>query len=183
MPADINIQLDPEFGKGLLKLSKFFGDWETGLDDRLEKAFRVIVNRWHAECVKRVPVHDSTLKQRILTEVFKEAETWFGAVGTNLVYGKFLEFGTKYIAGGRVLALGDGTEITDEMAIKDWPAKSADSVGHMVTADGRLRNAEGKFTAKGGNSNEQMPWLRPAMNAIKPWALGVLAKAMLPPKL
>ena len=39
-------------------------------------------------------------------------------------YPVYVEFGTKYIAGGRVLALGFEPTITDAQAVKFWPAKN-----------------------------------------------------------
>ncbi len=57
-----------------------------------------------------------------------------------------LEYGTEDIAGGKVKALGDSPEITDDQAVKNWPA-----------VDGR------------GGTGQQMPWLRPAVNAIEDW--------------
>ena len=167
MAGEIEITLHQEFSQELKKLADLLRAWDKSCLDGIIKALKIIGQRWKAEAVKRVPVDTGNLKNRILTETYKDGGDWTTAVGTNVPYGKWLEFGTEHIAGGRVLALGDGIDITDSQAIKDWPAKSGQAI-----APGLRR---------GGSSGEQMPWLRPAFNAIKSWAVELLKEAMLPP--
>lgn len=76
-----------------------------------------------------------------------------------VISNSFIEFGTEHIAGGRVKALGTGPVIMDSEAITTWPA----------------------LQARGG-SGQQMPWLRPAWQEIKPQALIRLNTAIAPPK-
>ena len=169
MAGEIEITLHQEFAQELKKLADMLRAWDKSCLDGIIKALKIIGQRWKAEAVKRVPVDTGNLKNRILTDTYKEAGgDWTTAVGTNVPYGKWLEFGTEYIAGGRVMALGNGIEINDSQAIKDWPAKSGQAL-----APGLKRG--------GGGSSEQMPWLRPAFNAIKVWAVELLKEAMLPP--
>ncbi len=177
MAADINIKLDSDFAKQLSGLADFFRAWDKSTVANLQKALRIIGVRWQAEAVKRVPVDSGNLKQRILYEVIREAGEWLVAVGTNVPYGKYLEFGTKFIAGGRVKALGMDVGITDSQAIKDWPAKT----GGLITSQiglARMRASKGFLN---GNPSEQMPWLRTSMNVILGWAVEQLTQAAQPP--
>lgn len=181
MSAEIRITLDSAFGRDLKNLADFLRSWDKSLLDRLQKALAVIGQRWKAEAVKRVPVDTGNLKQRILTEVFQEFGNWTVACGTNVPYGKFLEFGTKFIAGGKVLRFGDNPIVTDADAIKWWPAKNAGFVNedtgkaYSGAVAASLRNHER------GGPQEEMPWLRSSLAAITQWAVQVLADAAQPP--
>lgn len=168
MAGEIQIDMNQEFANELNKLAAYLRAWGKACESNLIKALKAIAYRFKSEAVKRVPVDMGNLKNRILSDVYKVGRDWIAAVGTNVPYGKFLEFGTKYIAGGRVQSLGEGIEITDAQAITDWPAK-----------DGGIGAA--KNHPKGGSSAEQMPWLRPAFNAIKSWAVAMLIEAAKPP--
>jgi len=155
----MEVRLSKQFGKDLDDLAKAFGSWDDDSVKRLVKAHKRIGVRHKGEAVKRVPVDQSTLKQRITTHTDKSAAGTdvTTETGTNVPdYPIFLEFGTRYIAGGRVKALGDGVGITDAQAVKDWPAKTG--------------------------SRQQMPWLRPAFNSIRAWALKQIEEAFRPPK-
>jgi len=76
-------------------------------------------------------------------------------IGTNEEYGIFLEFGTERIADGAVKRLGLREDVTDADAVHSWQA----------------------LLSRGG-SGQQMPWLRPAANSVRPQAMAALAKAM-----
>ncbi len=169
MAGDFDITLHESFARELRSLANVFRAWDRESSVNLRKTMRVICQRFRAEAIKRVPVgHMKTkqgnivttgqLKKLILDEVEELVSGVIGRVGTNIPYGVYTEFGTEYIAGGRVKALGDGVDITDAQAIKDWPAK-------------RVQPVQG----------EQMPWLRPAFNAIKPWAIEKLNAVLNPP--
>ena len=182
MAGEIEITLHQEFAQELKSLADMLRAWDKSCLDQIIKALKVIGQRWKAECVKRVPVDTGNLKNRILTETYKEAGgDWTTAVGTNVPYGKWLEFGTTHIAGGRVKALGTGIDVTDSQAIKVWSAKNAGFVDPTTgVANARAVYAHWiRFEA--GSPQEQMPWLRPAFNAIKGWAVEMLKEAMLPP--
>lgn len=175
------LSLGAEFSKELRKFSKDLEKWSEESVKKLEKAHKRIGKRWQAEAVKRVPVDSGTLKQRIIENTYREGQKIITECGSNVPYAVYVEFGTRHIAGGRVLALGPGTGITDADAIKDWPAKEAGGV-----VGGRSGNAAVDAAllarAKRGQANEQMPWLRPAFNSIKDWAISELTKATEPPK-
>ncbi len=158
----MKVTLGKQFSDQLNKLADDIDGWSEDARERLLDAHRRIGQRHKAEAVKRVPVDEGTLKERITTATHRDTAGTeiLTETGTNVPdYPVFLEFGTRYIAGGRVKALGEGVDITDAQAVKDWPAKAAD-------------NAQ----------REQMPWLRPAFNAIRDWALKQIIKALIPPK-
>lgn len=168
----MNVQFDRSFERQLNQLATAFRTWGKEAERDLKKAHRTIGYRWKSGAVKRVPVDEGTLKQRILSNTYHDrtADEIVTEVGTNVPYGKWLEFGTRRIAGGRVLALGDSEDITDAQAIRDWPAKSEESI-------------EGEeIRGQTHSSDEQMPWLRPAFNAIREWAVDLLTNALRPPK-
>lgn len=168
----MDVKFDGSFGRQLNQLASTFRHWGKEAEREATRAHKTIGVRWKGEAVKRVPVDEGTLKQRVLHNTYHDqaADEIVTEVGTNVPYGKWLEFGTKRIAGARVLALGEDEGITDAQAIKDWPAKSGESI------DGQEIRGQ-KFSSK-----EQMPWLRPAFNAIREWAVDLLTKAFRPPK-
>lgn len=170
----MDVKFDGSFGRQLNQLASAFRQWGEDAEREATKAHRKIGNRWQGGAVARVPVDESTLKQRIITNTYHDqaADEIVTEVGTNVPYGKWLEFGTKRIAGGQVLALGEGEDITDAQAVKDWPAKSGESIDGM-------RDRSGRFVS---GAKEQMPWLRPAFNAIREWAIDLLERAFRPPK-
>lgn len=195
--SGIEITMHQEFSQELLKLADLLRAWDKNLEQYLVSALKVIANRWLAEAKKRVPVDMGTLRSRILSEVYKDSSGWVCAVGTNVAYGKFLEFGTKYIAGGLVQKLGDSIDITDEQAIHAWPAKNFGSGAEIVKkgvktgwrerggyinertgeANKPLANAWTKAFS-GGSPQEEMPWLRTSYSAVKTWAIEMLAEAL-----
>lgn len=145
--------------------------WSERVEQRTERALQVIGVDWRDRAKERVPVsaNDDTiggsLESHIFHNVYTEgiARTVTLEVGTNIPYGVYIEFGTRYIAGGAVLALGFGPEVTDAMAVKDWPAKDERTLG------GSLGN------------DQQMPFLRPAWFAVEPRALARINEIHEPP--
>jgi hypothetical protein len=186
---------------GTEALEEFFRKKHRELQPNLLRAMRDIGVRWALEAKRRVPVEHGTLRSSIIHEVDHDNTGPYCKVGTNVKYAKYLEFGTNRIAGGRVKALGTGEDITDAQAVHTWPAKEADAK-QMTSArysGGRLYNAAGEMvgfssgnpksetksylTKKGKiaarrltGAQEQMPWLRPALNAIKAWAFERMVK-------
>lgn len=104
------------------------------------------VEKWVVEAKKRVPYDTGVLYESIEGVVEVMGDTIMGIVGSSIPWAVFVEWGTRYIAGGRVYALGLGPDVTDAEAIKMWPAK-----------------------AERGGGDDQMPWLRPSWWAIEPW--------------
>jgi len=176
------ITLGKEFELDLIELETYLVGWEKEATRETKAALGRIGARTHGEAVQRVPVDTSNLKQRILWNIYKQIDEWFVEIGTNVrEYPEFLEFGTEYIASGQVKQLGDSPLITDEQAIHDWPAKSGqaiDQTSAKIGADG-LKNSSGK--AVSGRAQEQMPWLRPAFNKNRMWAINQLSQALAPP--
>ena len=144
---------------GLDALTRVLSLWNPQMERNMERAFKDIVTEWARQAKLRVPVETGRLRNTILTEVGKDAQGLYGAVGSNLTYSPFVEFGTDRIAGGAVKALGTRPDITDAEAVTDWPAKAAD-----------------------GAQREQMPWLRPAFMAIRDKSERRIARAIEPPK-
>jgi hypothetical protein len=196
MAGNFDITMHQEFAQELTKLADMLRTWDSSLMTNLIRVLRIVGKRWQGEAIKRVPVDFGTLKERILTETYQEGNSFTTACGTNLPYGKYVEFGTRTIAGGRVLALGDGPDITDAQAIKLWPAKNFGSGAINPKTGSRERGGfinetTGKANMRAvsadlrrherGAPSEQMPWLRPSLNAIKSWAIEMIQEAMIPP--
>lgn len=176
------ISLGKQFSRDLRKLAKALKKWPEDAKKNLHQAHKRIGHRWRAEAVKRVPVDTGTLKQRIVENTYWEGgNSIITECGSNVPYAPFVEFGTRHIAGGRILALGDSPDITDAEAIKDWPAKAAGGVVNNQSGNAAVNAALQRRAAR-GSASEQMPWLRPAFNSIRDWAIDQLAKATEPPK-
>lgn len=182
----MDISLGRQFSDGLDEFVKKLGRWTKEGRKRLIRAHKIIGQRWLAEMKKRVPRDDGTLAQRLLTNTYEENGEIITENGSNLAYAKYLEFGTQFIAGGAVKALGDSPDLTDADAIHDWPAKRAEAIKQTSAsrdtsggATGRLRNAGGQFV--GGRPQEQMPWLRPSFTEIRKWAIKQIDESYEPP--
>lgn len=187
--------------------------WQDDLAKKAETLMTKIGFRWHAEAVKRCPVDEGILKNSLLHNVYYESGSArrgpiVAEVGTNLSfpepYGEFVEFGTKRIARGAVLAIGKRPDVSDFDAVHTWPAKERDAHG-MTSAEiihddgligvlafskketsginakvktgnfrGRLLNRAGELLAN--RPQEQMPWLRPAFFHIRDWAKAEILK-------
>lgn len=125
-------------------------------EQELEREMEVIAARWAAEARRRVPVETGALGATLLHESGRQGSEFFAAVGSNQEYAPHIEFGTEWIAGGAVKAIGTAPDVTDSQAVRSWPAKD-----------------EG-----GGGAGEQMPFLRPAFMAIEEWAIKRLKKVI-----
>ncbi len=164
--------MEVKLGKQMLDdldmLQRILRRWSKEGQARYKLAHRRIGQRWRTEAAKRVPVDESTLKQRIVANTFDEGGgRLVTEVGSNVPQAVFTEFGTEFIAGGEVKArfgepAGFPVLVTDAEAVKEWPAKSAEEL----------------FS---GGGMEQMPWLRPAFNGIRSWAISELDAAYEPP--
>lgn len=145
--------------------------WTERVEHRAERALQVIGVDWRDRAKERVPVSagadtiGGSLESHIFKNVYTEGlyRTLTLEVGTNIPYGVYVEFGTRYIAGGAVLRLGFGPEVTDAMAVKDWPAKDERTEGGTIGND------------------QQMPWLRPAWFAVEKRALERINEIHEPP--
>lgn len=182
---------------GLEGLTKLAEKWNEKLRGQAFRLFTQLAFRWHAEAVKRVPVDEGILKNTLIHNTYWENDTTIVTeLGTNLDYGGFVEFGTRFIAGGAVLAIGPKPEVTDTEAIHTWPAKQANETEktsrsiirdqgdhslfdlqgklHVGTFKGRLLNVSGNLLP--ARPQEQMPWLRASWVVVKPWFLEELIK-------
>ena len=128
------------------------------LGPNIRRALTLIGQAVSTHAKLRVPVSrgGGVLKKSIRYEVVGAgALTMQARIGTNEDYGVFVEYGTDRIAGGGVKNLGVGDDINDHDAYHMWPA----------------------LAARGG-SEQQMPWLRPASNFVKPQAREMLQGAL-----
>lgn len=179
--------------------------WQDDLARAAERLMVKIGFRWHAEAVKRCPVDEGILRNSLLHNVYYESGSArrgpiVAECGTNISfpepYGEFVEFGTKRIAGGAVLAIGKRPDVSDFDAVHTWPAKEGDATKRtsyeIIHSDdeigvmdfrgntkvgkfrGRLLNKDGELLAK--RPQEQMPWLRPAFFHIRDWAVVEIRK-------
>lgn len=159
-------------------------EWGESVKTNLERAYTQIVFRWHAEAVKRIPVKTGRARNAIFHSVRWEGYgDLVGEIGGNLRYMDFLEFGTRFIAGGRVQEIGPRSDVTDMDAIHNWPAKAGEATDLTAVAMelGTGRRVNNRLQYVGG-PQEQMPWLRPAWMAIQGWALKQIEAAMRPPR-
>lgn len=140
----------------LLRLEKSLRSYPKAVRTELSKTLNLIGEKWKTEAQRRVPVDTGLTRNTIIKEPVntKDGELSI-AVGSNQLHSNYIEFGTKRIAGGAVKNLGTSPAITDADAIKDWPA---------------LQDR--------GGSGQQMPWLRPAANAILDDAIRAMGEAM-----
>lgn len=191
----MRINLGREFTRSLDGFVGLLRNWQKDSRRDLERAMKRIGQRHKKEAVERVPVDTSALKQRILTNTFEH--TFFNYVtetGTNVRdYPIFLEFGTKYIAGGRVKAIGDKVEVTDAEAVRLWPAKNfgtlntktGERTGGIVDERSGIANKAAVAALdrrrEAGKQDEQMPWLRTSFSKIREWAIKQIEDAMKPP--
>lgn len=160
-------------------------EWADNLRENMRVTLGQIGQAWAAGAKKRAPVDEGTLRNAISYSVKDTATSVVLYVGVpaELDYAAHVEFGTKYIAGGRVKALGLSDEITDADAIKLWPAKNEGErkrkggvgidTGFLSSKTGQFQNAKAKAAhdaavaqVLAGGVAEQMPWLRPAFSAI-----------------
>lgn len=78
---------------------------------------------WHAEIVKHTPVDEGLLRASwaiALASAEQQGDNVHSRIGSNVPYSVFIEFGTKWIAGGAVKSWRAG-----QQPILDWPAKRA----------------------------------------------------------
>lgn len=202
---EMRVSLGQEFSQALKRLENSLHHWTADGRVKLLKAHKQIADRWRSEAVKRVPVFSSRLKQGILSNAYEQGLEIIAECGTNVTgdkgepYPVYLEFGTKYIARGRVLALGFGPYVTDAQAIRFWPAKNTgqDVVINKKTGakrykDGRIDAVTGEANMKlhdaierrlaRGGADEQMPWLRSAFWKIRDWAVQHIDASIEPPR-
>ncbi len=143
--------------------------WSVEGRKRHRRAHKRIGQKWRAEAVKRVPVDEGTLKARLVANTYDAGGgDIVTEVGSNVPHSEFIEFGTQFIAGGEVKArfgepAGFPVVVTDQQAITEWPAKTDEAI------------------AGSASSREQMPFLRPAFWAIRPFILRELDAAYEPP--
>jgi len=129
----------------------------------LKQMMRIIMMRLQREAKRRVPVSGGKLqggvggflRNSINVNLISQTDGIEGEIGSHAKYAVFIEFGTRYIAGGAVEALGTNPDITDAEAIKTWPALE-----------------------ERGGSGQQMPWLRPAVVSQEEWIQQKLTEAL-----
>lgn len=185
----MKIVLSKSLLRDLKRLSLALNRWDAEGRRKTEQTYRKYGLLWQAGAKRRVPVDEGRLEKGI----HAPKPHWEGGlvltqeVGTNVEYGPFLEFGTDRIAGGRVKALGEDPNITDQQAIHTWPAKEAEAIeGTSASIDtsggaqGRLRNSSGRFVR--AKPQEQMPWLRPAFMEIRDDLIAELDANYRPPE-
>lgn len=142
---------------------------------------------WMREAKFRVPVDTGVTRNTILGDVTVTNDEATCSVGSNQEHAKHIEFGTDWIAGGSVKALGTRPDITDADAIHTWAAKEENATKKTSYSaninTGRLHNRGGlEIDGKRGavGRQEQMPWLRTSFIAIRPKILAWLGDCLKP---
>lgn len=190
----MQVTLSMQFERDLQALAQLAQAWKAQAGRRTMQAHRRIGQLHRREAIERVPVDEGRLRNAILTNTYLVGDQYHTETGTNVEkYPAFVEFGTRYIAGGRVKALGQRVDITDAQAIKLWPAKNFGSLNLKTggrkaglideksgRANLRVIEAIDKRLAA-GRAQESMPWLRPSFQKIKAQAIEMLQAALEPP--
>lgn len=167
------VSMDRSFDGALAKLQSAIKNWPVRAIANLYYAHKRITKKWISAARKRVPEWSKELRDSIDGVTIKHGQGVYSKVGSDLFYAKYIEFGTRYIAGGKVKALGTKMHITDAEAVTDWPAKHIKGTRKTVRRK-RVKRASRKQSA-------QMPWLRPAWWSIDKWARAELSLALDPP--
>jgi len=172
----IGIKL-PNFAKYIAEIEKDYKRREQILKQRVMKAAQIL----QKEAARNVPVerHGPTAAERIggrlrasiKAEIEQRGSEVTGAVGTNLKYGVYTEFGTKAhtIRPKRAKALRwfDGDEAIF--------AKEARHPGIEVGTPESPRTSW-KALRKRGGSGQKMPWLRSAFLKVKERMIEVISE-------
>ena len=135
--------------------------WEPETRAKIRSLLTTSGNMWVALAKRIVPVRTGRLRNSIQKEIrFAQVGGVIElAVGSNVKYAPFIEFGTATIAGGQVKAIGLKPIVSEAEAIKSWPALN-----------------------QRGGSGQMMPWLRVSAGQVKPVVQQGLIQALAPPK-
>lgn len=157
--------------------------WGTETQARLKRAHKWAGQLWVAEAKKRCPVDEGRLRSSIRTNTYSDSYgILITEVGTNVEYGVYVEFGTKWIANGAVLRIGLRPDVNDAQSIHWWRAKAGDA---FDVDDVSIAHRGGKLVTLGGGEaagpQEQMPWLRSAWSVCRPKVIQWFSDAMQPP--
>jgi hypothetical protein len=181
--AGPTVSLHDSFSEDLRDLAGSMRAWSGEAAKAALQAHKEIGERHRSEAVKRVPVDTGTLKQKILTNTYESSGVITTETGTNIEgYPVFVEFGTRFIAKGRVLALGTRPDVTDAEAPRNWPAKNDSIVDRRTGEANQTVVAAIQKRWERGGRDEQMPWLRPSWMFIRQWAIAAIEAAFKPPK-
>lgn len=168
--------------------------WDSQSRQRVFRAYRRVGVAWKAEAIKRIPVKTGMARQHVVTntswdgdhEIFTETGSNLTDPETGIPYPVYIEFGTKWIAKGRVKALGYDPFVTDSQAVHTWQAKEEDAIRKTSASYRKIDGGSARFNRfgefVGSSPQEQMPWLRPAFNFIRDWAIREIEQSFVPPK-
>jgi hypothetical protein len=173
-------------GSQMLRVMSFLKALEIAGPKTVASELNKAVMLWKRDIVRHVPVDVGLLRESFGTALAHKGQLPYleAAVGTNVPYAVYLEFGTRYIASGQVLNWSSG-----QPPIYDWPAKRADATLDRtvleIDSEGRGRNAMGAAFRKGASQTsgaEFMPYMRGSWplteKVLIPRLVNALAKAM-----
>ena len=146
------------------------------------KGVNYVAQKWLREIVRHCPVDTGLLRQSFQVRPASLGEASRGvieaSVGTNVPYAVFLEYGTRFIAGGAVASWAPG-----DPPILDWAAKRGDANGSTVVSidpDGTGRTPKGKpASAKATSGAEFMPPMRGSWYQIEPQMVAELQELLI----
>lgn len=98
MPGD-TVEFEFESGRGPSAVVDDLEALEDALDRHLENAMRQAVLLIEADAKVNAPVDTGRLRASIASEVSQRGSKTIGRVGSNLVYSKFVERGTRHMEG------------------------------------------------------------------------------------
>ena len=120
--------------------------------------------QWARDAARVTPVETGLLRQNYFVVPVRNGHTMTILLANHLKYGRFLEFGTKFIAGGAVLSWTQGQPV-----IRSWPAKMANlqppSSRAKPTTHARF---QARLARAMGPEGEQMPFIRPTGQELVP---------------
>lgn len=136
---------------------------------RMQRALQRIFERlwkwaeqWSHDAARVTPVETGQLRRSYFVTTLRTGNTFTIILANHLEYGKWLEFGTRYIAHGHVEAWQYG-----QPPIMSWPAKDANLQYPKKPTDkslARWNSINEKAMTVG--TGEQMPMVRPTGYAL-----------------
>lgn len=141
--------------------------FEQRANRAIERIWRRLLaygQQWSRNAARVTPVEAGLLRQNYFVVPIRNGTQMTIVLANHMQYGSFLEFGTRYIAHGRVLDWQIGQPV-----IRDWPAKMANlrPPGPRARASTHARHQAllARAMAPGG---EQMPMVRPTGHELIP---------------
>lgn len=133
--------------------------------ERVWIALQKWANEWSRRAARVTPVETGMLRQSFFVVPIRNGAHMTVILANHMQYGKWLEFGTRYIAHGHVLAWKMG-----DPPVMQWPAKFADLQQPSLRAKQSTHDRWSARITKAmtPGAGEQMPMVRPTGHELVP---------------